>query len=152
MSGKKPSISALGSLLSERDPRLAQLAAEARRLEAVRRRVAHCLPADVEPHCLGADLKDGVLTLFLDSGAWHTVLHYRQQALLTELQRSLDEPCRSLKLKVLPEPIPGVPPKPPPKTLSADTRRLLESTAGSLEDTALAEALRRLARDRSSRP
>ena len=24
------------------------------------------------PHCLGADLKDGVLTLFLDSGAWTT--------------------------------------------------------------------------------
>lgn len=149
MSGKKPSD--LAALLAERDPRLAALAAEARRLEALRRRVARCLPPEAEPHCLGADLKDGVLTLFLDSGAWNTFLHYRQQTLLMELQRNLGEPCRSLKLKVLPEPIPGVPPKPPPKTLSSDTRRLLESTAGSLEDAALAEALRRLARDRTSR-
>src|SRR5579872_3434943 len=102
MHSKKPSISALGTFLSEHDPRLAALAAEARRLEAVRRRVARCLPTEVEPHCLGADLKDGVLTLFLDSGAWNTFLHYRQQTLLMELQRNLGEPCRSLKLKVLP--------------------------------------------------
>lgn len=149
MSGKKPSN--LGTLLSERDPRLAALATEALRLEALRRRVARCLPQEAEPHCLGVDLKDGVLTLFLDSGAWNTFLHYRQQTLLADLQRSLGEPCRSLRFKVLPEPIPGVPPKPPPKSLSADTRRLLESTAGSLDDAALAEALRRLARDRSSR-
>ena len=63
MSGKKPSN--LAVLLSEHDPRLAALAAEARRLEALRQRVARCLPAEAEPHCLGADLKDGVLTLFL---------------------------------------------------------------------------------------
>jgi len=144
MSGKK--LSNLGSLLSERDPRLAALAVEARSLEAMWQRVARCLPPEAEPHCLGADLKDGTLTLFLDSGAWNTFLHYRQQTLLAELQRSLGEPCRSLKLKVLPEPIPGVPPKPAPRTLSPDTRGLLESTAGGIEDSALAEALRRLAR------
>jgi hypothetical protein len=101
MSGKKPS--SLGALLSQRDPQLAALAAEARRLDALRRRVARSLPAEAEPHCLGADLKDGVLTLFLDSGAWNTFLHYRQQTLLAELQRSLGEPCKTLKFKVLPE-------------------------------------------------
>lgn len=149
MSGKKPS--SLGALLSQRDPQLAALAAEALRLDTVRRRVARCLPAEAEPHCLGADLKDGVLTLFLDSGAWNTFLHYRQQTLLADLQRSLGEPCRTLKFKVLPEPIPGVPPKPPPRTLSPDTQHLLETTAGGIEDTALAEALRRLARGRAPR-
>ncbi len=147
MTGKEPS--SLGKLLSQRDPKLANLAAEAQRLEAMRRRVIACLPAEAAPHCLGADLKDGVLTLFLDSGAWNTFLHYRQQALLATLQQVLGPDCRSLRFKVLPEPIPGVPPKPAPRTLSQDTQRLLESTAGSLEDADLAAALRRLARGRS---
>jgi hypothetical protein len=149
MAAKKPS--SLTALLSERDPRLKALAAEAHRLEALLSQVAKHLPAEAEPHCLGADLKAGVLTLFLDSGAWKTFLHYRQQELLISLRRALDQPCSVLKLKVLPEPVPGVPPKPPSKTLSADTQRLLESTAGSLEDTALAAALRRLARGRAPR-
>jgi len=144
MTGKKPS--SLGKLLSERDPALAKLTAEAQRLEALRRRVTGCLPAEAAPHCLGADLKDGVLTLFLDSGAWNTFLHYRQQPLLTALRQVLDSTCHSLKFKVLPEPIPGVPPKPAPRSLSQNTQDLLESTAGSLEDAALAAALRRLAR------
>jgi len=146
---KKPST--LGTLLSERDPQLATLAAEALRLEALRRRVVGHLPLEAAAHCLGADLRDGVLTLYLDSGAWSTYLHYRQQTLLTDLQRNLGQPCRTLKFKVLPEPVPGVPPKPPAKTLSADTQRLLESTAGDIEDAALAAALRRLARNRASR-
>lgn len=146
MTGKKPS--SLSKLLSERDPALAKLAAEAQRLEALRRRVTGCLPPEVSPHCLGADLKDGVLTLFLDSGAWNTFLHYRQQALLAALRQVLGPACQHLKFKVLPEPIPGVPPKPAPRTLSQDTQKLLESTAGALEDAALAAALRRLARGR----
>ncbi len=149
MTAKKPS--SLSKLLSERDAGLAALTAQAQRLEGLRRRVVAELPPEVAPHCLGADLKDGVLTLFLDSGAWSTFLHYRQQALLTGLQKALDQPCRTLKFKVLPEPIPGVPPKPPPKTLSEETRSMLESTAGSLEDAALAEALKRLARGKPPR-
>jgi hypothetical protein len=148
MTGKKPS--SLGKLLSERDPKLATLVAEAQRLEALRRRVVTCLPAEAAPHCLGADLKDGVLTLFLDSGAWNTFLHYRRQALLTALQQILGSTCLSLKFKVLPEPIPGVPPKPGPRTLSQETQRLLESTAGGMDDADLAAALRRLARGKSS--
>lgn len=149
MTGKKPS--SLSQFLSERDPKLAALTAQAERLEGLRRRVSGHLPAEVAPHCLGADLKDGVLTLYLDSGVWSTFLHYRQQALLAALQQVLDQPCRTLKFKVLPEPIPGVPPKPPPKTLSEGTRSMLESTAGSLEDAALAAALKRLARGKPPR-
>lgn len=149
MTGKKPS--SLSKLLSERDPALAALTAQAQRLEGLRRRVTGQLPPEAAPHCLGADLKDGVLTLFLDSGAWSTFLHYRQQALLAALQQILDQPCRTLKFKVLPEPIPGVPPKPAPKTLSEDTRRMLDNAAGSLEDAALAAALKRLARGKPPR-
>lgn len=150
MAAKKPS--SLSKLLADRDAHLASLTSEAHRLEGLRRKVLPQLPEEVAPHCLGADLKEGVLTLYLDSGAWSTLLHYRQRPLLLALQGTLDQPCRSLRLKVLPEPVPGVPAKPPPKTLSQETRGLLESTAGGIEDAALAEALRRLARGRPPRP
>jgi hypothetical protein len=42
-----------------------------------------------------------------------------------------------------------VAPKPPPRQLSAETRRLLASTAASLDDAPLADALKRLAADKS---
>jgi hypothetical protein len=149
MTGKKPSP--IGKFLAAAEPGLAALTAQASRLEALRRHAVQALPPEAAPHCLGADLKEGVLTLYLDSGAWSTFLHYRQAALLAGLCKTLGAPCHNLKFKVLPEPVPGVPSKPAPKDLSADTRGLLESTAAGLEDAALAEALRRLARDKGPR-
>ena len=143
MADKKPS--SLSEVLSDRGPRLAALTAEAQRLEALRRRLLRFLPAEAAPHCLGADLKDGCLTLFLDSGVWTTALRYRHRELLAAVQQTLGEPCHSLRFKVLPDPLPGVPPKPAPKILSADTQRLLTSTAAGIDDRLLAEALRRLA-------
>jgi len=150
MIGKKPSP--IGKILATAEPGLTALANQAERLEALRRRVLRALPSEAAPHCLGADLKEGVLTLYLDSGAWNTFLHYRQAALLAELRKTLGTPCQTLQFKVLPEPVPGVPPKPAPKSLSAEIRVLLESTAAGLEDVTLAEALRRLARDKTPRP
>ncbi len=149
MSGKK--ASSLTELLGGPDARLADLAAEATRLEALRRRLLPLLPADAAPHCLGADLEQGVLTLFLDSGAWTTALRYRHQALTAAAQDALRLPCHTLKLKVLPDPKPGVPPRPAPRELSSDTRRLLDSTAAGVDDADLAEALRRLARGPAAR-
>lgn len=150
MALKKPS--SLNKLLADRDAHLALLTAEGRRLEALRRTVLPLLPPEAAPHCLGADLKQGILTLYLDSGAWSTMLYYRQRPLLAALQSVLDPACHSLRFKVLPDPAPGVPPKPEPKTLSDGTRDLLESTASGLADSALAEALRRLARGKPPHP
>jgi hypothetical protein len=138
----------LSHMLSAKGTRLTSLAAEARKLEALRQCVLRSLDPETAPHCLGADLKDGVLTLFMDSGAWTTALRYQNQSLLVAVQTATQQPCRTLKLKVLPDPKPGVPPKPAPKSLSADTQRLLESTAGGVDDPVLAESLRRLARGR----
>ena len=150
MSGKK--ASSLTELLGGPDARLADLAAEAARLDALRRRLLPLLPAEAAPHCLGADLEQGVLTLFLDSGVWTTALRYRHQAIVASTQDALKLPCHTLKLKVLPDPKPGVPPRPAPRELSPDTRRLLDSTAEGVEDADLAAALRRLARSPGSRP
>jgi len=136
----------LSGLLATPGTHLTSLTAEARRLEALRQCVLRSLDADTAPHCLGADLKDGVLTLFMDSAAWTTTLRYQHQALLASVQAAARQPCHTLKLKVLPDPKPGVPPRPAPKTLSPDTQRLLESTADGIEDASLAGSLRRLAR------
>jgi len=149
MADKPPSLT---DLLSVQGARLASLAAEARSLEDLRQRVIGCLPPDTAPHCLGADLKDGTLTLYLDSAAWTTALRYQHQALLTAVQAASRQPCNTLRLKVLPEPLPGVPPKPEPRELSTGTRQLLESTARGVDDPALADSLKRLARDPKSRP
>src|SRR6185437_13906147 len=64
----------LSGLLATPGTHLTSLTAEARRLEALRQRVLRSLDADTAPHRLGADLKDGVLTLFMDSAAWTTTL------------------------------------------------------------------------------
>jgi hypothetical protein len=146
MTVKKPSP--LTELLGRQDSGLKSLAAEARRLEALRRRILGYLPSPAADHCLGADLKDGVLTLYMDSAAWTTGLRYQHAELLGALRQELSQPCHTLKLRVLPEPIPGVPPKPPPRTLSTDTRQLLDATAAGIDDATLAAALRRLARDK----
>jgi hypothetical protein len=148
MADKPPSLT---DLLSAQGAQLASLAAESRRLEALRRCVLGCLPPDTSPHCLGADLKDGVLTLYFDSAAWTTALRYQHQSLLAAVQAASRQPCNTLRLKVLPEPLPGVPPAPEPRELSAGTRRLLESTAEGVDDPALAGSLKRLARDPKSR-
>jgi len=143
MASKKPS--SLSEVLSTRGPELAALAVEAQRLETLRRRLLRALPAEAAPHCLGADLKQGALTLFMDSGAWTTALRYRQPEILAAARQALGEPCHDLRFKVLPDPLPGVPPKPAPKDLSTDTRKLLASTAEGIEDRLLSAALRRLA-------
>lgn len=143
--------SAITELLGRPDSGLRALTTEARRLEALRGRVAGLLPPAAAPHCLGADLKNGVLTLYMDSAAWTTGLRYEHAGLLAALTRELGQPCHTLKLRVLPEPIPGVPPKPPPRSLSAETRRLLDGTADGIGDAELAAALRRLARDKQGR-
>jgi len=150
MPDKQPD--SLTALLGGRDPHLAGLAAEARRLEALRVCVSAHLPAETAAHCLGADLKDGILTLFLDSAVWTTALRYQHQTLLAAVQQDLGQACHNLKLRVLPEPLPGKPTKRPPVMLSADTRRLLHNTAAGLEDHALAAALRRLAGSKPPRP
>ena len=144
MRPKEPA--SLSGLLSAQGAHLADLAAEARKLEALRQCVLRSLDAETAPHCLGADLKAGTLTLYMDSGAWTTALRYQHQALLASVQAAVKQPCHTLKLKVLPEPLPGLPPKPAPRSLSAETQRLLESTADGVDDPSLAGSLRHLAR------
>ena len=144
MDRKRPN--SLSGVLSAASRHLSSLTSEARKLEDLRLCVLRSLDPETAPHCLGADLKDDVLTLFMDSGAWTTTLHYQNKALLAAVQAAVKQPCRTLKLKVLPDPKPGVAPKPAPRSLSDDIQRLLESTAGGVDDPQLAESLRRLAR------
>jgi len=144
MRNKEPAT--LSGLLAAQGAHLANLAAEAHKLETLRLRVLRSLSPEAAPHCLGADLKEGTLTLFMDSGAWTTALRYQHQPLLAAVQAAMGQPCHTLKLKVLPDPKPGLPPPSEPKRLSAETQRLLESTAAGIEDPELAESLRHLAR------
>src|SRR5580704_10302184 len=91
----------LSQMLSAKGTRLTSLAAEAHKLEALRQCVLRSLDPETASHCLGADLKDGVLTLFMDSGAWTTTLRYQSQSILAAVEAAAKQPCRTLKLKVL---------------------------------------------------
>lgn len=142
--------SSLADCLTGSGTRLAQLASEARRLEDLRLRIVRHLPPELSSHCVGADIRNGELAVFLDSAVWATALRYQQRPLLEAVQKETGQTCTRLAVRVLPGPAPGLPPRPKPRSLSAATRSLLESTARTVSHSVLAAALRRLAGNRKS--
>ncbi|HET7922403.1 MAG TPA: DciA family protein, partial [Gammaproteobacteria bacterium] len=114
--------------------------------EQVRRK----LPPELAPWCLGAEIRDRSLVLYMASAATATALRYRQQALLSALADELDPPCTRLTVRVMPDPPLPPTPRPTPRLLPEAIRRLLEQTAEGIGDTALACSLRRLAGSKST--
>jgi len=134
--------------------RLADLGAEAHRLERLREALRSLLPADLASWCLGAEIqKQGTLVVYMASSAAATAVRYRQQTLLAEASEALKQPLTRLETRVMPDPpLPPVP-RPTPRSLSEAVRRLLEQTADSVsDDPALASALLRLAKHRDRSP
>ncbi|HET7650666.1 MAG TPA: DciA family protein [Gammaproteobacteria bacterium] len=127
---------------------LGRLEPAARRLAELRDAVRRRLPTDLAPWCLGAEVQDGRLLLYMASAATATAVRYRQQALLDALGTELGQPLNRLDVRVMPDPpLPPVP-KPTPRDVPDTVRRLLEQTADSIADESLARSLHRLARPR----
>lgn len=143
----EPKLNSLTQLMSRTG--LADLGAEARRLEALREAVRGLLPADLAPWCLGAEIpKQGTLLVYMASSAAATAVRYRQQVLLEAASRALQQPFSRLETHVMPDPPLPPSPRPTPRTLSEAVRRLLQQTADSVSDPSLARALLRLAQRR----
>lgn len=132
-------------LRSEAGGNLAALAAEARRRLQLRDQLRRILPPEFAPHCLGAESLAQTLVVYVDSAAVSALLHYRQADLLAAAARA-GLRCTNLRMRVLPEAAPGTAAASPTRGLATDVRRILERAADTLEDGALARALRRLAR------
>jgi hypothetical protein len=141
-----PKLNSLTELVSGSS--LARLEPAARRLAELRDTVRSRLSPDLAPWCLGAEVQDGRLLLYMASAATATALRYRQQALLDALSAELGLPLNRLEARVMPDPpLPPVP-KPTPRDMPDAVRRLLEQTADSVPDKSLARSLHRLAQRR----
>jgi hypothetical protein len=125
---------------------LARLGAEALRLGELRDTVRRQLPQELAPWCLGAELHNGNLLVYMASSAAATNLRYRQQMLLAAVGTALGRPLSRLEVKVMPDPPLPPAPRPAPRTLSEAVRKLLEQTAKDVADESLSRSLQRLAR------
>ncbi len=106
------------------------------------------LPEQLKTHCLGANLHDKQLTLFADSSIWASRLRYESADLLLKV-REKQLPATKITVRVQMAPLPKKPAKKKPAmrpVLSENTSKMLKQTADCLDDAALAESLKRLAK------
>lgn len=146
-----PKTHSLGRLLTNSGPRLKLLTAETKRLIRLRDKVRCHLPPALAVHCLGAELEDGTLVIYMDSAATATPVRYRQRELWNKLAADNDWRCTSIKVQILPEPALIPIPKSSAPGLSNAVRQILENTAAGLEEGPLSHSLRRLSRNRTPR-
>ncbi|HEX5339931.1 MAG TPA: DciA family protein [Gammaproteobacteria bacterium] len=139
-----PKLNSLTELVSGSS--LARLGAEARRISQLRDTVRRRLPPEQAPWCLGAEIRDTTLLIYMASAATATAVRYRQQALLAALGADLGRPLSRLEVRVMPDPPLPPAPRPVPRVLSEAVRHLLEQTAEDVNDESLAHSLQRLAR------
>jgi hypothetical protein len=125
---------------------LARLGAEARRLGELRDLVRRQIPPELAPWCLGAELHNDSLLVYMASSAAATHFRYRQHALLAAVGAALGRSLSRLEVKVMPDPPLPPAPRPTPRVLSEAVRRLLEQTAEDVTDESLSRSLQRLAR------
>ena len=133
----------LDQVLNTPAGRLGAVTAHARRLAEAARQLEGCLPAEVAAHCRLADLSSGRLVLAADTPAWATRLRYHTAEIRQKLGAA---ECRVI---VAPAEAGRTSPVPTPPVMSDRAADTLESTAGAVDDPALAAALRRLAANRT---
>lgn len=131
----------LGTILST-NSHLQSLLSQARQNTDLLLQVRGALPAGVRDHCLAAHLTNAQLVLFTDSPAWVMRLRFSSQA-LTDALRKTGVTVQGVRVRVqLSEQRSRR--RQQPARLSEPARRQLLDAADTLENPALAEALRRL--------
>ena len=137
-------IPAIGDGLRQQDGVLGMLMARADRLAQLTRILHAYLPAHLRDHAVLLRLDAEAWTVQTDSPAWATRLRYALYNIRPTLGRHLQLELPKPRIRVAPtaEPVPVLRPRP---TLTADSARLLEVTAGNVFDSRLSAALRKLA-------
>lgn len=133
-----------GRHATDTEPNLARILERAKALQRIGEQVAAILPAPLAAHVRVANLREDRLVMSADSAAWGTRLRYFRSAILERLTTG-DLALRHLDISVSPrqrEPRELRHPQP----ISAGVGRVLAATAEQIDDAALADALRRLAR------
>jgi hypothetical protein len=133
---------------------VAALAARARALDALDRKLRQPLPEPLRHQCRLADIGSGRLVFLASSSVWASSLRFHQAALLAEARKISGLPIEKFAVKVAP--LPPVPPEQAKrKPLSRAAAEHLKTAARSVADPELRAAylkLASLAEDSSSSP
>lgn len=122
---------------------LEHLGARTRETTRWQRRLQRVLPDELRGQWRLAGLDHETLALVARSPIWATQLRYRQGDLLAAAEILVGRRPRSCRITV--EPTRLRTRRAPPRRLSDENARLLETTAEGCDDPRLADALRRLA-------
>ena len=145
-----PDPQPLCNLLQDRgDSPLRKIIRHSQRLLAIDKLLGECLPQELFSHCRTVQASVLELTIAVDSAVWLTHLRYLKPRLLAALKTHpqcfyLKDLQFRIQSFVNEMPIPAEK-KLKPKSLSQETRELLQHTADSVDDPVLKEALRKLA-------
>ena len=134
------------SLIVTKFDRLKQLCDQAVRLGELDNRLKMHVPAPLSKHIRLATIRDGLMVVHADSSAWAAQLRFKTPELLEQLADDpVFEPIRSIRIRSVSETAPQAPIRRRP-SISSESAAALEAQASSIEDSAVRDALMRLAR------
>lgn len=137
----------VAKILSSRNSALNALLEHTQYLRQVTQALRDSLDTQLAAHVTIANLREQTVVITTDTPAWLTQLRYQAPAILS-LLKTLPGLGHLQKVQFKIQPASNAPPAAPPRRakLSANSARLLKSTAISTADDELAEALYRLSR------
>ncbi|VAW98764.1 hypothetical protein MNBD_GAMMA20-1141 [hydrothermal vent metagenome] len=150
---KRAFSKSLASILAADDNGLQPLFAHAHRLQTLNRLLRGALGEPLGPHVCLCNIHTDTAIVTADSPAWLTQLRYQAPTILHILQSQPGlESLRKVRFKVQPVSEPTEPASPPRRaSLSPSGAEILESAAEGIQDSELAQALRRLALNGSAK-
>ncbi len=92
----------LGAHLIHPDSPVQGLLTQARRLEAIQKRLRDWAREPLASSLRIANEREGTVVIYVDSAAAHTQLRYRRQEMLQFLRDGLDNPSLNLEIKMRP--------------------------------------------------
>ncbi len=143
----------LASILAATDNGLQALFAHVHRLQTLNRMLRGALGEPLGPHISLCNIRTDTAIVTADSPAWLTQLRYQAPTVLHILKSQPGlESLRKVRFKVQPASEPAGPTSPPRRAaLSPSGAEMLGSAAEGIQDPELAEALRRLALNGSTK-
>ncbi|HEB92494.1 MAG TPA: DUF721 domain-containing protein [Gammaproteobacteria bacterium] len=143
----------LASILAAADNGLQALFAHAHRLQTLNRILRGALGEPLGPHVSLCNIRTDTAIVTADSPVWLTQLRYQAPTVLHILQSQPGlESLRKVRFKAQPAREPAGPTSPPRRaSLSPSGAETLGSAAEGIQDPELAEALRRLALNGSTK-
>lgn len=142
-----PTHRRINQVLSAPAAGLAALTAHARLLADLDRRLRPFLDPALAAHCHVAAFRDGQLVLSADSPGFATRLRYHTEQIREKLAAS-GEPVTGCRVIVVPPAYDKPERREPPAPLSSGSARAIEGAADGVTHPPLADALRRLAKNR----